>query len=85
MKEYNLKIGDTAELKKSFLGSNYGIAYAGKPNETVFSLVVTYSSGYNSLAYNLYYQTDQKELRLLNFRLTIMSVRPEEIRLRVVE
>ena len=78
IKEYNLKIGETAEIKKGIL-SKYSVVYAGKLNSSLFSLVVTWTSGYNSMAYNLYLPTTQTKLKISRWVLDIQSVSSENL------
>ena len=39
-KEYNLRIGDSALIKRGFI-TKVSLVYAGMPNDRVYSLVVT--------------------------------------------
>lgn len=78
IKEYNLKIGETAEIKKGLI-SKYSVVYAGKLNDSLFSLVVIWTSGYNSMAYNLYLPTTQTKIRINKWVLDIQSVSSENL------
>ena len=79
--EYNLKIGESVVIKRGFI-TKVSLDYAGMPNDSVYSLVVTCSAGHNSMAYNLYIPMNQQRLELSNVNLTISSISPTEIRLR---
>ena len=80
--EHNLKIGESALIKRGFI-TKVSLIYAGMPNDKVYSLVVTCSVGHNSLAYNLYIPMNQQRVELSNVNLTISNVSPSEIRLRI--
>ena len=79
--EHLLKIGGSVPIKRGLM-TKHTLTYAGMPNENVYSLVVTCSSGHNSLAYNLYIPKDQHELELADVRITVLNVSPHEVRLR---
>ena len=80
-REHSLKIGESAFIKRGFL-TKVSLIYAGIPNEKVYSLVVSWSSGYNSLAYNLYIPIDQRQIEISDVKLTIESLSPNEIHFR---
>lgn len=77
--EYILKVGESAKLKPGFLTS-YHVVYAGMLSDYVYSVVVTWSSGNNSAAYNLYLDKGQREINMLGGRLTVFDVSKSEIR-----
>ena len=52
--EYKLKLGETSKVRPGFFKGTISIVYAGMINESIFSVVVTWSYGHNSMAYNLY-------------------------------
>ncbi len=79
MQEYNLKVGQTASLRKSFLGSTYEIIFAGMPSDSSYTLVITKTYGYNMMAYNLFFRTDQKDIDLQYGRVRVIRVSPREI------
>lgn len=65
-----------------FFGTYHGVAYAGMPNKEIYSLVVTYSSGYNSLAYNLFSPVSQKTMRVGPGELEVIEVTPDYLAFR---
>jgi hypothetical protein len=77
--EYVLKVGESATVKRGFIKS-YVLVYAGMLSDHVFSIVVTWSAGHNSAGYNLYIGKGQREINLLDGRLTILDVNKSEIR-----
>jgi hypothetical protein len=79
MKEIRLKIGESAILRNKFLGSKFSVAFCGMPSESVFSLVLCHTCCHNSLAFNLYFPTNQRDIALGNARLSIRHVTPEEL------
>ena len=78
--EYKLKLGETSKVRPGFFKGTISIVYAGMLNESIFSVVVTWSSGHNSMAYNLYIPKHQKEFFTLKGRVQVEYVSPEEIR-----
>jgi hypothetical protein len=79
--ERELQIGESHMLKRSFMTST-GIIYGGMVNESVYSIVVTFSSGHNSLAYNLYIPVTQKTLAIAKREITVYSVSRYSFRFR---
>jgi hypothetical protein len=79
MREYTLKVGQTVPLRKSFFGKTYQIIFAGMPNDSTYTLVITMTYGYNMMAYNLFFRTDQKDIDLKYGRLRVSRVTSREI------
>jgi hypothetical protein len=79
MKEIRLKIGESAILRNKFLGSKFSVAYGGMPSESVFSLILCHTYCHNSLAFNLYFPSNQRDIALGNARVSIRQVTPEEL------
>jgi hypothetical protein len=79
MKEIRLKIGESAILRNKFLGSKFSVAYGGMPSESVFSLVMGYTYCHNSMAFNLYFPINQRDVTLGNARLSIRQVTQDEL------
>lgn len=77
--EYILKVGDSAKLKKGWI-TTYSLVYAGMLNDYIYSLVLTWSSGHNSAAFNLYLEKGQSEIEMLGGRITVLDVNRREIR-----
>lgn len=76
----SLSVGDTHRLR---FGKDR-IVYAGMPSENVFSLVqVKWEFVYRGYSWNLYFPRGQTRIRIDGVNLTVESVTPEEIRLRV--
>ena len=79
-KTYNLKIGETAKVRPTYFKSAESIVYAGMLNDLTYSIVVTWTFGYNSMAYNLYLQKDKKEFFTPKGHAQVEYVSTEEIR-----
>jgi len=80
---YSLLVGESAKVKTIFFG-NISVVYAGMISEQVYSVVVQWTSGNNSSAYNLYLSRSQKEVRIPKGRLMISTVTPERLNFRYV-
>jgi len=78
--EYKLKLGETSKVRPGFFQGTISIVYAGMLNESIFSVVIRWSSGNNSLAYNLYISNHQKEFFTPKGRIQVEYVSPEEFR-----
>ena len=78
-REFVLKVGQNAHVKRSFLGSNYSVIYAGMPGESVYSVIVTSASGYHAIAYNLFLPVAQTRIYLPKGYLVVHSVSAEKI------
>jgi len=76
-----MEIGGTAKLKGSMFSTRV-LHYAGMPTDQVFSLVVAWSKGNNSAAYNLYFPKDIRTFELFDGRVTVLHLTPTLIRLR---
>ncbi len=76
----SLSVGDMHRLR-------YGkdrIVYAGMPSEDVYSLVqVKWEFVYRGYSWNLYFPRSQSRIRIDGINLSVESVTPEEIRLRM--
>jgi len=78
--EYKLKLGETTKVRPGIFKSSISIVYAGMLNESIYSVVVTWSYGHNSMAYNLYIPKHEKEFLTPKGRVQVEYVSPEEIR-----
>ncbi len=79
--EFSLKVGESTPIKRGFF-RDQRLVYAGMPDENVYSFALTFTQGYNSSAYNLYFLANNYELTLLDQRLIILRVDPHQIRFR---
>ena len=73
MVQYTLRIGETAKVKKGFLGS-YAVIYAGMPNDSTYSLVITFSVGNAAMAYNLFVPIHHREIPVENGHVIVSNV-----------
>ena len=80
IQDHNLKVGEAVVVKKAFFGTTTSWRYAGMPNDSVFSLVVTHSAGHQRQAYNLFYPISSREIDVGKEKVSILEVRPEAIR-----
>ena len=83
--KYSLKIGETAKVRPGVFRSSESIIYTGMLNDLTYSVVVTWTFGNNSLAYNLYLPKDQREIPTPKGRLQVEYVSIEEIRFTYTE
>ena len=83
--KFKLKLSETAKVRPGFLRSSISIVYAGMLNESIFSVVVTWSSGHNSMAYNLFIPKHQREFFAPIGRVQVEYVSPEEIHFSYIE
>lgn len=79
--EFVLQVGETAHVKRSFLGASFSVIYAGMPGDAVFSVIVTSASGYHAIAYNLFLSAAQTRINLPKGYLVVQSVSAEQIQL----
>jgi hypothetical protein len=79
-KEYKLRLGESAKVRPGVFRSSNSIIYAGMISDTVYSIVITWSYGHNSMAYNLYVPKHHKEILTSKGRIQVESVSTEEIR-----
>lgn len=77
---YSLKIGETAKVKSSFFKSSESIIYAGMINDQIYSMAVSWTFGYNSMAYNLYLPLNQKEFYTQKGKVLVEYANKDEIR-----
>lgn len=80
-REYVLRVGEAADIKRSFFGASYSVIYAGMPGESVYSLVITRGSGYQGIAYNLFLPLENREIILPVGAIKVISVSSYEIQL----
>ncbi|MFH1701425.1 MAG: hypothetical protein ABIE07_12665 [Candidatus Zixiibacteriota bacterium] len=75
---YTLQINQRIKMKTGWFRRD-DLIFAGMPNEHTYSLVITWSSSHNSMAYNLFVPITQKEI--VNDYATIYVRRGHQIRL----
>jgi hypothetical protein len=81
LRKFHVKLGEVAAVKKGFLfwGLRTEIIYTGMPSKEVFSLAISTSIMYNSLAYNIFLPMGQREVHAADGRLEIQEVNPDYI------
>jgi len=84
MKEFILKVGESAKIKTKFMGDSR-IVYAGMPNKDTYSIVVTHTMGNNSSAYNLYFPITQRNIEIEKKSFNVYELNSDRIRLNLVE
>jgi hypothetical protein len=82
--EHRIRIGETAKVRPRWWGKSWSVTYAGMPSRDSYSVVVTWTMGHNSAAYNLYLHQDQRQFELPPGMVTVLEQSPEELRLRFV-
>ncbi len=83
MREHLLKIGEEAYLRKSAFRASHAIVYTGMPSESIYSLGVIFSFGYQAMSFNLFMPVSQREIRYKKWQIEVLEVRPDHIRLRI--
>ena len=78
--EYRLRVSQTAKVRRGVFRSQVSVVYAGMLNDNTYSIVVLWSLGHNSLAYNLFFPRHQKELEIPKGKMEILSVTQDELR-----
>ena len=78
--EYTLRLSETVKVRPGFFKSSVSIVYAGMLNDSILSIVVTWSYGHNSMVYNLFLPKNQKEISTPKGLVQVSFVSPEEIR-----
>lgn len=79
---YELGINESVPIRKGWLTRSF-VVYAGMPNESTYSLAVTYTSAHNSVGYNLFIPKSQHEVKLIRGRLVVLRVSPTAISFRI--
>jgi hypothetical protein len=80
-KDYTLQLGESCKVRGWFAG-NTTLAFTGAVSESVFSIAVQLTNGYNSLSYNLYFPKTRKEIALPKGRLLIGAVTADKLSFR---
>ncbi len=83
MQEYTLQIGEQAYLQKAFLRPTYAMIYAGMPSAEAFSIAISTTYGNQASKLSLFIPKDQREFRYKEWRVAILDVRPDQIRVRI--
>ena len=78
MAEHTLQVGQEIPIRRG-LFRRYSMLYAGMPNERVYSLVVTRTAGYRSMAYNLYFPVSRRDILVAGKRLAVLRVSENEL------
>lgn len=79
---YTLGIGESATVRRNFFASSWSVIYAGMPADDRYSIVVTWTMGYQSNAYNLYLSNSVREVSFKGGRLRFLELSPERITFR---
>lgn len=77
--EHILKLGEAANLQSNIFKANIKVIFAGMVSDSVYSIVVRWSSGNNSLAYNLYFTDRQLEIMLPKGKMTVINVGRDQL------
>jgi hypothetical protein len=80
--EYTLKPSQTVKVRPGVFRSQVSVVYAGMLSENVFSIAVIWSYGHNSMAYNLFFPRNQREIEIPKGKLEITYVSEHELRFR---
>jgi len=85
MREYRLKVGETAVVRQRWWGKSWSIIYAGMLEDGTCSVVVVWTMGYNSAAYNLYLSRGERGFRLPFGTAAVVEMSPGELQMRFDE
>ncbi len=80
--EHKLRIGESVRIK-GVLFIDHSVIYAGMPSDNTYSLVITLTAGYQRMAYNLFLPTNHREVWHKKGHITVLSLSPGEIHLRI--
>jgi hypothetical protein len=78
-KQYRLELGQQIDVVISVFSRSIALAYTGQLQDYVYSIAVIQSKGNNSYAYNVYFNADQHEFRLLNGTVKIFAIDAQHI------
>lgn len=81
---HTLKINQRVKMRTGWFRKDE-LIFAGMPNEHTYSLVLTWSSSHNSMAYNLFLPTTQKEIFHEYMTIIVRRVTPSSIELELRE
>ena len=76
-----LAVGEKTKIKIGMLTS-MELIYSGMVSKDVFSIALTFGSGYQGYSYNLYFSKESKTIKIGNETLSIISVNPNQLTLR---
>jgi len=77
--EHILKLGEEAKIQSGVFQANVRVIFAGMVSDSVYSIVVRWSMGNNSLAYNLYFSDRQREISLPKGKITVINVGRDQL------
>ncbi len=83
MEEIILQVGQKYKIKGSIFIGKYIVGYTGMPNEQTFSIVIIFSEGYQSHAYNLFYPHNQKKIELEHGIIEVLHVNADSLRCKI--
>ncbi|MDF1545150.1 MAG: hypothetical protein P1R58_08620 [bacterium] len=81
--EHRLSVNEKLRTRSGALRTSEHFTYAGMVNDDTFSVVLSFFLGNNAWSYNLYFSRDQREIKLWDVRLHVLSVSSREIHFRV--
>lgn len=77
--KFTLNVSESANVRFGAIKKSVPVIYAGKISEQKYSIVVTWSYGNQSAAYNLFLSIDQKEVFIPKGKLIIKGVSDREL------
>jgi hypothetical protein len=78
MAEHALQVGQEISIGRGFF-KRHSMLYAGIPDERVYSIIVTTTAGYRSMAYNLYFPVSRRDIVVAGRRLAVLRVSENEL------
>jgi hypothetical protein len=79
---YELGINEPVVVKRGWLVKSC-VIFGGMPSESTYSLIMTFTSCHNSIAYNLTIPKNQSEVKLIKGRMIVQRVTPTGISFRI--
>jgi hypothetical protein len=83
--EHILRVSQTVKVRPGVFRSQVSVVYTGMINENTYSIAVIWSYGHNSMAYNLFFPRNQRELEIPKGKIEIISVTQDELRFSYME
>ena len=77
--EYTLRLGEFATVRPGLFKAKVEVVFTGMVNDDVYSIAVKWTWSNNSLAYNLYFSSRQREIVLPAGKMTVIDVGREKI------
>ncbi len=74
IQEKVLSLGQSVKIRSGIFRPQIAVFYTGKIGESTYSIAISWSFGNNTMAYNLYFPKNQKEISTPAGKIDIISV-----------